>query len=696
VTVEDVLHRLDRWKKAGDGWQARCPAHEDRSPSLSIHEKDGRILLHCHAGCTLEAILDALGLQKRDLFTDRGAPSHNPSGVHAPLHTLGCTLDQYAQAKRLPVEFLRSLGLSDITYLRSPAVRIPYLTEDGTEDAVRFRIALDGADKHRWKSGTKAKGKLYGLSRISAARELGYTLLGEGESDCQSSWLYGYPALGLPGAAMWKEPLNAPQLDGLDAIYVLIEPDKGGEAMLHWLGGSAIRERVRLVRLAGAKDLSELHLQDPEHFAERLEAALQSATPWAEHERVAAELRRRAAWKACEHLAREPNILDTFKATLPSVGLVGEEKAAELLYLALTSRLFGRPTSAVVKGPSAGGKSFTVETVLRFFPDEAYYALTGMSEKALAYSSEPLVHRHLVLYEAAGLGEEFADYILRSLLSEGRLRYETVEKTAGGLEAVLIEREGPTGLILTTTAISLHPENETRLLAINVSDTATQTREVLLALADEDGRDGEDEILAPWLALQGWLASGPSDVSVPFARTLAELVPPAAVRLRRDFGALLNLIRAHALLHQRNRGRDTAGRIVATIEDYATVYELVAEIISGGVEATVPASIRETVEAVRDLQAKHDGEPVSVRALGVRLGIDRSAASRRYGTARARGYLKNLESKRGLPARIVLGEPLPDDIEILPPPDRLREECSRACTPGGIPEGAPTPKDGQP
>jgi hypothetical protein len=57
---------------------------------------------------------------------------------------------------------------------------------------------------------------------------------------------------------------------------------------------------------------------------------------------------------------------------------------------------------------------------------------------------------------------DFLNYLVRSLLSEGRVRYETVEKTPEGLQARLIEREGPTGLIMTTTADSLHPENETR------------------------------------------------------------------------------------------------------------------------------------------------------------------------------------------------------------------------------------------
>jgi nicotinamide riboside kinase len=63
--------------------------------------------------------------------------------------------------------------------------------------------------------------------------------------------------------------------------------------------------------------------------------------------------------------------------------------------------------SVAVKGPSSGGKSYLTERVLGFFPESAYYARTAMSERALAYSEEPLQHRFLVLYEAAGLYIDF-------------------------------------------------------------------------------------------------------------------------------------------------------------------------------------------------------------------------------------------------------------------------------------------------
>lgn len=67
----DLLHA----RRTGRGkWQARCPAHKDRNPSLSINDgKDGRVLLKCHAGCPTEAILVGMGLRMSDLYPESSA-----------------------------------------------------------------------------------------------------------------------------------------------------------------------------------------------------------------------------------------------------------------------------------------------------------------------------------------------------------------------------------------------------------------------------------------------------------------------------------------------------------------------------------------------------------------------------------------------------------------------------------------------
>ena len=68
----DLLSRLSGVRSTGrDRWIAKCPAHDDRSPSMTVRLlPDGRVLLHCFAGCDTGAVLDALGLTFGDLFPE--------------------------------------------------------------------------------------------------------------------------------------------------------------------------------------------------------------------------------------------------------------------------------------------------------------------------------------------------------------------------------------------------------------------------------------------------------------------------------------------------------------------------------------------------------------------------------------------------------------------------------------------------
>ena len=74
--LELVLSRLPKSFRSGTGFSAHCPSHNDTKPSLSINEaEDGRVLMHCHAGCDLNDILSKLELTTSDLFSDSGQNS---------------------------------------------------------------------------------------------------------------------------------------------------------------------------------------------------------------------------------------------------------------------------------------------------------------------------------------------------------------------------------------------------------------------------------------------------------------------------------------------------------------------------------------------------------------------------------------------------------------------------------------------
>lgn len=81
---DELLSRLSGVRKTGpNSWIARCCAHEDRSPSLAVTEKeDGTILLKCFAGCSVHEVVGALGMELEDLFppkdTHHGKPAARP------------------------------------------------------------------------------------------------------------------------------------------------------------------------------------------------------------------------------------------------------------------------------------------------------------------------------------------------------------------------------------------------------------------------------------------------------------------------------------------------------------------------------------------------------------------------------------------------------------------------------------------
>jgi transposase-like protein len=694
--VELILERAEGVRRVGSGWMVSCPlpghgrGFGDRKPSVSVTEgDDSRALVNCQAGCQTEDVVAEWGLSMNDLFENRN--DHRGGGSYASQKTTStdqpASLENYAAYVGLPVAFLKSLGLKEYRHLGEPAVSMPYLDENGEVVLTRSRVSLTGKPKVKTRKGDKHR--LYGLWKLEDARTAGYAWMVEGESDWQTLCYHNEPAVGIPGANGWKAEWAA-DLEGIDRLYFVVEDEAGEQCWRKLTETPEIRDKLYRVELDGVKDVSKLHQQDPEGFTRRLRTAREDAKAWLDITEMEEQERVREAWAECRELAQSPDILEEFSCDLEACRVVGERTNGELLYLALTSRLLDKIVSVAVKGPSSGGKSFLVTSVVGFFPERAVYQFTSFSEKTLYYTEESLSHRHLILTEAAG-GGEVQEYTIRTLLSEGRLEYEFVEKTSEGLRARRICKEGPTGFITTTTRDKLHAENETRYLSLVVKDTREQTRRVFRALAEENSEEPDRR---RWHAFQTWLEAREHRVTIPYAGLLAEKMGDVAVRLRRDFSVILSLIKAHTILHQATRERDAQGRIIATLADYARVRGLVSGLISEGVEATVPKAIRETVEAVQNIIDGGDEDHATNKAVAEELKIDKGAASRRVRTAIGRGYLKNLEDRKGHPARLVLAESMPEDQEILPAPEELEGVDPLTVDRGGIQHPPPPSETG--
>jgi hypothetical protein len=650
--IDRVLAHLQDAREAGIGWSARCPSHQDLELSLSIGVgDDGRLLLHCEAGCSVAAIVVALGLDLADLFEKSATGPHTTA---AP----GLTLAQLAAAEQLPVEFLQELGCRDVP---GPSVRIPYYDRDGNEVAVRTRLALDAA-RFRWRTGDHAAP--YGLERLADARRVGWLVLVPSESDCWACWYHGIPALGIPGKSTWREAW-ASHLSGLE-VYLWQEPE--AEDLVARVAADLPDVRL-MVAPSGAKDVSEAHVRG-DNVPDLLERLRRAATPARELLAEAERRRLRDSYHAAEPVLAHRDPLQLVEAEIRAQGFGGDARAPVLGYLAATSRVLkprrgSMPAHAVFKGPSSSGKNAALSAALRLLPEEACHVIDAGSPRVLIYEEAELVHRVVVFSEADSLpaGEDNpAASAVRNLLADGDLHYKVTERdpASGRLGVRTVVRAGPS-VLLTTSTGSLGTQLMTRLFTIEVPDEPQQLRAALAAQAamELDDPPPPNEAL---IAFQRYLqASAPIDVVVPFAKQLSAHLGRGSSqpRVLRDYPRLLSLIKAVAVLRIAQRVRDSRGRIVATLDDYAAVHPLVADAYQASTGAS--ARVRDAVAAVRTLTTERPvGSTVTVTEVANSLGVSVPSATRRVRDAIAGGWLVNEEVRRSQKAMLRLGEPLPE------------------------------------
>lgn len=132
-----VLERLEKVKqRQANQWSAKCPAHSDKGPSLSIRETpEGAVLLHCFAGCSAQSIVETIGLSMASLFPPRerptGAPSKTPKLLtpsqalellEAEVHVIGLAAHTLANGQ--------TLSPADLDRLRKASGRILWLRDE--------------------------------------------------------------------------------------------------------------------------------------------------------------------------------------------------------------------------------------------------------------------------------------------------------------------------------------------------------------------------------------------------------------------------------------------------------------------------------------------------------------------------------------------------------------------------------------
>ena len=235
-SVTDFLALLEKVKPSGkDRWMALCPAHNDRTPSLSVTALPDKILVSCQAGCHINAVLASLKIEMSDLYFD----SHKAksSALEGPKE-IAATYNYHTQAGKVLFQVVRFEP-------KSFAQRRP----DGKEG---------------WTWGLRGiKPVIYHLPRVKEAIDKGETIfLPEGEKDADNLISHlGLVATTSPmGAGKWRQGY-AQLLRGAKEVVVIADNDSPGQRHAQAIAASlsAVQVPIKLLKMPAAdiKDISD-------------------------------------------------------------------------------------------------------------------------------------------------------------------------------------------------------------------------------------------------------------------------------------------------------------------------------------------------------------------------------------------------------------------------------------------------------
>lgn len=266
--TEHVLQRLQdggyRTQRAPGGWTAQCPAHDDRNPSMSLGTgKDGRALIHCHAGCSIVDILNALELPTGAIFTDWD-PYKTNSGT---ITSLRAWRQAKAKAPKQPSPYRRE-KTDHWDYHDAQGVHVARVVRYQLVDPDTGEIVGKTFTQHAWDAEHDRQQPnlggidvpLYRLPQVRDGITAGHlVMVCEGERDADTATAAGYiGTTAAMGAGSWR-PHHTEQLAGAALVVVMADDDDPGRAHAATVAASltsaGIKATIRLPA-QGCKDLT--------------------------------------------------------------------------------------------------------------------------------------------------------------------------------------------------------------------------------------------------------------------------------------------------------------------------------------------------------------------------------------------------------------------------------------------------------
>jgi DNA primase len=299
-------------------------------------------------------------------------------------------------------------------------------------------------------------------------------------------------------------------------------------------------------------------------------------------------------------LLKDPRLLDRILEDFKKCGVVGEETNKLVGYLSAVSRKLDNPLAIMIQSSSAAGKTWLMESVLNFVPEEEKVKYSAMTGQSLFYMGESnLKHKILAIVEEEGA--ERTRYALKLLQSEGELSIASTGKdpVTGLLGTKEYRVQGPVMIFSTTTNIDIDEELQNRCIILTVDESREQTRAIHQMQREQRTFEGlrakkeKKKILHLHRNAQRLLR--PLFIVNPYARRLTFL--DDKTRTRRDHEKYLSMIDSIAFLHQYQRqikinpygdNGKPEETVIVTIDDIELANRLANEVLGRSLDELPP------------------------------------------------------------------------------------------------------------
>ena len=581
-------------KKTKDGYRIPCPIHDGEDSNFLLREDESG---YCYSSCSK-------WFSKKDIYEHLGE-DYLPEIL---------TLDKFKEAFNFTDDDIKKFGLKEN---KNNGIVVPYHDINNEYQGTKYRKHLDNVSD-KFFTTKDFNPVLYGSQFLGDIRKSKYVLLVEGETDTISAWRREIPALGISGASNWKDIfIELYGLDKLSEVYVWYEKDEASKKLIEKIGADLPNAIV--VQHEKHKDISEMNklIENTEEFQDLLIAAQkknETAGDFnfnARNERFL-EISQNADYGDLINLAikKEKDFNEKLIKDIADSGFAGNVAPVLAAILSINSKKLSKSFHIQFLAPSGAGKSFSVDTAIKFFPEDHIHIIEASTPAAWIYDETDISNKALYVKELDSVpqGDSTIASAVRNGMSEGVLRYSTtVEDKIKGRKILHNDRKCKS--IITTGTKTPEIQTSTRLLLMDVDYSTDQIK--LSMDMKSRFHAGLFQTISPevWkLYFEALEIKFPKDieVSIPFSPKIAAAITNNAdyldERWNRDFDSLIAAIQSSAILHYLNRETDDKGRLIATLDDYEFVRNALWRSFQVSQKQGITDTQQEILEAIQKLE----------------------------------------------------------------------------------------------